>query len=154
MEKLFLMQQILTTLFATTNKLQIQGDKHTGELTSRQLIAMLAIAHIKEGEASYNKIGEKLGTTKQNVKQIIMSLEKKKFVTVKASIIDKRAVDVRLTKLGKCVTKASGRSGNIFLEEVAASFSREELEMLWKLLKKLYVYDQGEMSGFEELADF
>ena len=67
----FLIEQIYATLFSLTNKLQVQGDKYFDKLTSRQLMAIVAIAHLKEDETTLNNIARKLGNTKQSTKQLI-----------------------------------------------------------------------------------
>lgn len=43
-------------------------------------MTMVAIAHLPEGKATFNNIARKLGTTKQNVKQIITAMEKKGYI--------------------------------------------------------------------------
>ena len=76
-EIVFLMEQVYATLFSLSNKLQVLGDRYLGKLTSRQLMAMMAIVHLPEGGATLNGIAGKLGTTKQNVRQLVNSIEKK-----------------------------------------------------------------------------
>lgn len=71
----FLMQQTYATLFSLANKLQVKGDQFLKHFTSRQLMAMIAIGHLPEGEASLNNIARMLGSTKQTVKQLIMLIE-------------------------------------------------------------------------------
>src|SRR6478736_6047773 len=108
-KELFLMQQTYATLFSLANKIQVKGDKSLELLTSRQHMAMVAIAHLPEDETTLNNIARKLGTTKQSVKQLIT-----------------------------------------IMEELFKKFSTEELEIMWKLLKKLYSFDGEEHDGFEE----
>lgn len=97
---LFLIQQIYATLFSLTNKIQIKGDEYCEPLTSRQLMAMVAIIHLLENETTLNNIAKKLGTTKQSVKQLITNLENKGYVITVPSQYDKRAVNVKITKAG------------------------------------------------------
>lgn len=146
----FLIEQIYATLFSLTNKLQVQGDKYFDELTSRQLMAMVAIAHLKEDETTLNNIAKKLGNTKQSTKQLITIIEKKGYVVTMPSKLDKRAVNVNITELGKkTMIECSEKSIN-FLADLSRNFSTEEMEILWLLLKKLYYFDGEEQDGFEE----
>ena len=69
-KELFLMQQIYSALFSLGNKIQVQSDQYLEKLTSRQYMVVLTIAHLPEGQTTFNNIARKLGTTKQNVKQI------------------------------------------------------------------------------------
>ncbi len=148
--KIFLMQQNYATLFSLANKLQVEGDKYLEELTSRQLMTMIAIAHLKENEATLVNIAKKLGTTKQSLKQLITILENKGCVTTIPSQKDKRAINVKFTALGKRVMQECGEKGMNFFGDLFKEFSNKEMETLWGLLKKLYRFDGQEQDGFEE----
>lgn len=151
--EIFLMQQTYATLFSLANKLQVQGDKYYDKLTSRQYMAMIAIAHLPEDETTINNIAKKLGTTKQSVKQLITIIEKKGYVSIVPSQQDKRAVNVKITESGKQVMVECAESGINFFLDLFEDFSTEEMEMLWSLLKKLYCFDGEKQDGFEEEAD-
>ncbi|OIK13780.1 MarR family transcriptional regulator [Bacillus sp. MUM 13] len=149
-KELFLMQQTYSTLFSLANKIQVKGDKSLEILTSRQYMAMVAIAHLPEDETTLNNIAGKLGTTKQSVKQLITIMENKGYVNVIPSNKDKRAVNVKITESGKYVLLNVAEKGIFFLEELFKKFSTEELETMWDLLKKLYSFDGEGQDGFEE----
>ena len=80
LQDLFLMQQVYASLFAVYNKLQTISDKRFERLSTRQFMTMLAILHLQKNEASLNNIARKLGTSKQNCKQLVTALAKKGFV--------------------------------------------------------------------------
>ncbi|NMM65816.1 MarR family transcriptional regulator [Clostridium sp. P21] len=145
------MDQTCASLMTTSNKLQTAGDNYSGDLTLKQMLTLLAILHIPEGDATIINIAGKLGTTKQNATRIIKSLEKKKYISVMPSEKDKRAVNVVLTEAGiYSVSKNSKDAKKNFMNDIFKDFSKEELETLWRLLKKLYSYDGVPMDGFEE----
>ncbi|NRT92106.1 MarR family winged helix-turn-helix transcriptional regulator [Clostridium beijerinckii] len=152
---LFLIQQIYATLFSLTNKIQIKGDEYCKPLTSRQLMAMVAIIHLPENETTLNNIAKKLGTTKQSVKQLITNLENKGYVLTMPSQYDKRAVNVKITEAGTDAMKkiCAGKSMGFF-GKLSKDFSIEEMEILWTLLKKLYRFDGEEQDGFEAEGKF
>lgn len=147
---LFLMQQVYGTLFSLINKLQIQGDKYLDDLTSRQLMTIIAILHLPEDETTLNNIAKKLGTSKQNVNRLVTSIEKKGYVSVVPSEKDKRAINVKLSEMGKRKVIESSEKAVHFMADVFNQFTTEELETLWKLLKKLYEFDGETHDGFEE----
>ena len=149
----FLIQQIYTTIFSLTNKMQVHEAKYFDKLSSRQLMAIIAIYHLPEGKATLNNIAKKLGTTKQSVKQIITILENKGYVITMPSKSDKRAVNVSVTEEGKKATMESGKESVYFFGELSKSLTKEEMEILWMLLKKMYRFDGEEMDGFEEDAN-
>ncbi|PJI10311.1 MULTISPECIES: MarR family winged helix-turn-helix transcriptional regulator [Clostridium] len=146
----FLIQQIYTTIFSLTNKIQVKEAKYFDKLSSRQLMAIIAIYHLPEDKATLNNIAKKLGTTKQSVKQIITILENKGYVVTMPSKIDKRAVNVSVTEAGRRETIESGKESMYFFAEISKSLTKEEMEILWILLKKMYSFDGEEMDGFEE----
>ncbi|MFP3154754.1 MarR family transcriptional regulator [Lachnospiraceae bacterium ZAX-1] len=115
-------------------------------------MALMAIIHLPKNETSLNAIAQKLGTTKQNAKQLISALEKKNVVVLKHNDNDKRAYVVEITKHGKAVISESNLRGLSFFSELFRDFSTEEMETLWNLMKKLYRYDGKEQDGFEENA--
>lgn len=149
MEKLFLVQQMFATLNATYNKLMTQGDQVWEDLTVKQFMTLLAILHLEEGNATYNRIAEKLGTSKQNTKQLVTSLEKKHFVCIEKHALDKRAVNVVVTKQAKKAMQLGEGEAKRFLERLGEALTLEELEQLWKLLMKLYAFDGTAFNGFE-----
>ena len=153
-KELFLIQQIYATLFSLTNKLQIKGDEYCEHLTSRQLMAMVAIIHLPENETTLNNIARKLGTTKQSVKQLITIMENKGYVLTVPSQYDKRAVNVKITESGTNAARVCAEKSMSFFANLSKDFSIEEMEILWTLLKKLYRFDGEEQDGFEENAEF
>jgi len=147
---LFLMQQIYATTFSLTNKIQGKGDAYMDHFTSRQFMVMMAVAHVSKDESTLNNIARKLGSTKQNVKQMVMILVNKGYLQISPSTKDKRAVNVTITESGKQALLEDSQKATFFLEELFTAFSTEELETLWGLLKKLYRFDGEQQDGFEE----
>ena len=148
--KQFYVEQIFATIFALNNKIQEHSNRLTDEITLRQFMLLLAIEHIPADECSYNRIAEKIGTSKQNVKQIVQSLEKKQYVIVTASTTDKRAVNVTMTKGGINAAVGFVKASKQMIKDTADNFTAEELSNLWDLLKRLYAFDGIEMKGFDQ----
>ena len=148
--EMFLWQQTYGTLFSVSNKLQVCGDKVMDSLTSRQLMTLIAIAHLPKGEASLNRIAKKMGTTKQNVKQLVSAMEKKGYISVVPSEADKRAYSVEITENGQLVFMECFNLGMSFFKDLFHDFTVDELEVFWGMLKKLYRFDGEEQDGFED----
>ncbi len=134
-------QQVLVTLFSVTNKLQMQGDKYLQDITIRQMLAIPAIIHAPEGKATINYIARKLGTTKQSAKQIVDAMEKKGYLTVGPSEVDRRAVNVSVTAAGRMAFGTCSERTDEFLADIFHEFNTDELEQFCKLLQKLYRFD-------------
>ena len=138
---LFFAQQALAVLFSATNKLQMQGDKYLQDLTIRQMLAIPLIIHAPDGKATINYIAKQLGTTKQNAKQIVDALAKKKYLSVAPSELDKRAVNVTVTPGSEQAFSLCSERTDVFLADIFHDFTTEDLEALWTLLNKLYRFD-------------
>jgi DNA-binding MarR family transcriptional regulator len=147
--EMFLWQQTYATLFSVSNKLQVCGDKFLGLLTSRQLMTLITIVHLPKGEVSLNRIANKMGTTKQNVKQLVSTMEKKGCISVVRSEADKRAYSVEITEKGQVLFTECFTMGMAFFKELFHDFTIAELEIFWGMLKKLYRFDGEEQDGFE-----
>ena len=145
---LFFAQQSLMTLFLATNKLQMKGDKHLGDLTIRQILAIPALFHAPDGKATINHIARSMGTTKQSAKQIVDAMKKKGYLSVIPSEQDKRAVNIEITAEGQLAFRKCSERTDEFLANIFCNFTTEELGTLCGLLQKLYGYDL-EQSEFE-----
>ncbi|AOT69506.1 MarR family winged helix-turn-helix transcriptional regulator [Geosporobacter ferrireducens] len=151
---LFFSQHALATLFSVTNKLQMQGDKYLQDITIRQMLAIPAIIHAPHGKATINYLARQLGTTKQSAKQIVDVMEKKKYLSVAPSQLDKRAVNISITTEGYQAFKVCSERTDEFLADIFHDFTSEDLETLCTLLRKLYRFDGIEQDRFEEDMDF
>lgn len=151
---LFFAQQSLAALFSVINKLQMRGDQYLQDLTIRQMLAIPAIIHAPDGNATINHIARKLGTTKQSAKQIVDAMEKKNYLSVAPNERDKRAVNVTVTPEGYRAFNACSARTDVFLADIFQDFTTEDLETLCTLLQKLYRFDGAEQEGFEEHAGY
>ncbi len=150
---LFLMQQVYSTLFSVYNKIQTESTKRFTKLSSRQYMTILAILHLPEDERTMNNVAKKLSTTKQNIRQLITALEKKQFIEIKSSDIDRRAANLQITSAGMNEMLKAGEIGIMLLADLFNEFSNEELQALWSLLTKMYRFDGKELDGFENDPD-
>ncbi|HOJ78176.1 MAG TPA: MarR family transcriptional regulator [Bacillota bacterium] len=149
LKELFLMQQVYSTLFSVYNKMQTESSKRFSTLSSRQYMTILAILHLPENERTMNNVAKKLGTTKQNIRQLITTLEKKQLIEIQSSNRDRRATNLEVTPAGMNEMLKAGEIGIMFLADLFNEFSSEELQLLWYLLKKMYRFDGKEHDGFE-----
>ena len=145
---LFFAQQTLVGLFSVTNKLQMKGDKHLQDITIRQMLAIPALVHAPDGNATINHIARSMGTTKQSAKQIVNAMERKGYLAVAPSEQDRRAVNVTVTSEGKKAFNTCSERTDEFLAGIFSDFTTEDLETLFTLLQKLYRFDGAEQESF------
>ena len=80
---------LLGLLSAFDNRYQAAADKYFKEITWKQFFAIICINLCKE-PPTLNDLSEVLGSSHQNVKQILLKLESKGFVLMKTDEKDKR----------------------------------------------------------------
>ena len=80
---------LLGLLSAFDNRYQAAADKYFKEITWKQFFAIICINLCKE-PPTLNDLSEVLGSSHQNVKQILLKLESKGFVSMKTDEKDKR----------------------------------------------------------------
>lgn len=91
---------MLGLLSAFDNRFQACADKFFKEITWKQFFAIICINICKENP-TINELSEVMGSSHQNVKQILLKLESKGFATMIPDEKDRRKQRIVLTK--KCM---------------------------------------------------
>ena len=91
---------LLGLLSAFDNRFQAVADKLIGEISWKQFFAIICINLCKES-LTIKELAGIMGSSHQNVKQILLKLEKKGFVNISIDRNDKRKQRVELTE--KCI---------------------------------------------------
>ena len=108
---------MLGLLSAFDNRFQACADKFFKEITWKQFFAIICINICKENP-TINELAEVMGSSHQNVKQILLKLESKEFVTMIPDEKDKRKQRIVLTK--KCM-------------DFCESNDAQSQEIIWKI---------------------
>lgn len=128
---------IFSTLFIAGNKLQTLFDNHIPEITLKQFMLLSIVRQAKE-PLPFTQLGNLLGCSRQNIKKLADSLQKKGFVTMEQSPLDTRALCIYPTEK---VTTYFEEDFVQYQEELAYLFevyTEDEIETLFLLLSKLY----------------
>ena len=80
---------LLGLLSAFDNRYQASADRYFNEITWKQFFAIICINICKEAP-TLNELSEVMGSSHQNVKQILLKLERKGFVSMMTDGKDKR----------------------------------------------------------------
>lgn len=89
-------EYIIGSISLLSNKFSQFGDSIHDDITYKQWFLLLMISKMDDGEKNLNSIAEFVGTTRQNVKKIVSQLEDKKYLKVRQSRTDGRALEVEL----------------------------------------------------------
>ncbi|MCR5805115.1 MAG: MarR family transcriptional regulator [Clostridia bacterium] len=94
-------EYIIGSISLLSNKFSQFGDSIHDDITYKQWFLLLMISKMDDGEKNLNSIAEFVGTTRQNVKKIVSQLEDKKYLKVRQSRTDGRALEVELAPKAK-----------------------------------------------------
>ncbi len=119
---------LLGLLSAFDNRFQSVADRLIGEVSWKQFFAIICINLCKDSP-TIKELAEIMGSSHQNVKQILLKLEKKGFVKISVDSKDKRKQRVELTE--KCITfcNANDEKSNMAIHTMFDGISEEQLRV-------------------------
>lgn len=147
------MHQAFSLLFIALNKIQVEADSQLENLTLRQLMLLIAIAHLDPREATIVNIANTLGTSKQNVNRLVSNMINVGYLSSKPSETDKRSVNISITEKGLSVMKKNAINSNRYFLNLFKGFTKNEIAAFRKALEKLADYDHTEQKHFEEQVE-
>lgn len=119
---------LLGLLSAFDNRFQAMADSMMKEISWKQFFAIICINLCKD-KPTVKELAEIMGSSHQNVKQILLKLEKKGFVQITVDEKDKRKQRIELTDYCReFCAKNDEMSANI-MKKMFAGVSEEQLQM-------------------------
>lgn len=91
-------ENIIGYITLLSNKLAQFGDNILPDITFKQWFLLIMISKMEIREKSLNSIAAFVGTSRQNIKKMLIPLENKGYVRVLKSELDARALKVELTE--------------------------------------------------------
>ena len=119
---------LLGLLSAFDNRFQAVADKMMQEVSWKQFFAIICTSMCKE-EPTIRELAEIMGSSHQNVKQILLKLEKKGFVSITVDEKDKRKQRVGLTQKCKEFCEANDEKSMQAIVTMFEGVSREQLQI-------------------------
>lgn len=119
---------LLGLLSAFDNRYQAVADRMIGEISWKQFFALICINLCKESP-TIKELAEIMGSSHQNVKQILLKLQKKGFVDILTDALDKRKQRVVITQ--KCIDfcNANNEMSAIAVNTIFEGISMEQLQI-------------------------
>ncbi|HKL78918.1 MAG TPA: MarR family transcriptional regulator [Mobilitalea sp.] len=128
---------LLGLLLLLSNRLQTTGDNFIGEITTKQWLIILVLRILSDREPTLNELAEAAGSSHQNVKQIILKLEKKGFVELRRDENDARKYRIRMTPYCEEFSRSFSDRGTKFIKQFLAHLEPEDLETTVRTLIKI-----------------
>ena len=127
---------LIGLLSAFDNRFQAVADKTMGEISWKQFFAIICI-NLCKAEPTIRELSETMGSSHQNVKQLLLKLEKKGFVHFYPDANDRRKQRIQLTEycMDFC-TKNNEVSSNI-MKCMFDGISEEQLNVTIRTIMQI-----------------
>ena len=136
---------LLGLLSAFDNRFQAVADNMIGEISWKQFFAIVCINLCKESP-TIKELAGILGSSHQNVKQILLKLEKKGFVNILADEKDKRKQRVELTEYCREFCMQNDEMSSNIMNKMFAGIPEEQLQITIKTIIQIEDNLKGIMS--------
>ncbi|MGN0735621.1 MAG: MarR family winged helix-turn-helix transcriptional regulator [Anaerovoracaceae bacterium] len=142
-------QAIFSSIFVLQNRTQTAGEKLQTQISMKQWLLLAMTACCPEPRTLTN-IGILMGCSRQNIKKLALTLEKKGFVRLASG--GNNSVHIELTDKVNQYNGEMRERNSQFLELLFADFSEKEIEQLFHLYSKLYAGMERVEKYAEELV--
>jgi DNA-binding MarR family transcriptional regulator len=131
---------IFGSIFLIANKLQVLGDQYLGRdgITTKQWLLTVMISQFRGNPPTLSEVAELMGSSRQNVKQLALKLEKKGFLNIQKDEQDARALRLKLTEKSRTFWEQRQMQDEQYVEELFKDFSAEEIDATFKGFGKLF----------------
>ena len=119
---------LLGLLSTFENRFQALADSTIKEVSWKQFFAVICINLCKQ-PPTVKELAEIMGSSHQNVKQILLKLENKGFVSIKADEKDKRKQRIELTDYCREFCAKNDGMTTQFMQSMFAGVSQEQLQV-------------------------
>ena len=123
--------------FAFHNRLQAVGDSFYEEITCKQFFLMACMNLYQDEAPTANELAKTMGCTRQNVKEILNSLEKKQFIRLETDERDKRKQRVYLTENALGMADKYREKEENFMKYLYDGISEEEVDSAYNIISKI-----------------
>lgn len=119
---------LLGLLRAFQNRFQAMADTQMKEISWKQFFLIICMNMCK-GDPTIKELAEIVGSSHQNVKQLLIKLENKGFVEVYIDELDKRKQRIRMTEYCKKFCEKNDIATIGIMEKMFAGISEEQLRI-------------------------
>jgi len=118
---------LIGLLSAFENRFQAVADNAMKEISWKQFFAIICI-NLCQDSPTVKELAEIMGSSHQNVKQILLKLEKKGFVEITVDEKDKRKQRIVLTEYCREFCAKNDAAGVNIMKKMFAGVSEEQLQ--------------------------
>ena len=130
-------QAIFANIFIIQNRLQTACDDLKEEISMKQWL-LLSMTSVFPAPPTLTALGKMMGCSRQNVKKLAATLEKKGFLKIQQSTTNANAaniiLDTKTHEYNEKTQESHAKVMNLLFED----FSDEDVKMYYECVKKLY----------------
>lgn len=123
--------------FSFDNRLQSAGDSFYKEITCKQFFLLICLFAFQEKHPTISELSELMGSSHQNVKQIVNKLEAKGYVSTYFDKDDRRKLRVKSTQEVINLGDKYRAKEVDFIEKFYEGVTDDEIESTFKTLLKI-----------------
>lgn len=123
--------------FAFGNRLQAAGDTFYEEITCKQFFLLICLSLFQEMPPALKELAEVMGSSHQNVKQIVNKLEQNGFVRTFPDEKDKRKIRVMMTGKMKEFSEKYRDQENSFMEKLYEGITEAEVAQTYRTMTRI-----------------
>lgn len=128
---------IFALIFLLSNRLQTIGDSFFNEVSTKQWFVLVVLDVMKDYPPTLNELSQAVGSSHQNVKQLVLKLEQKGYVELYKDEEDARRLRIKPTPKSAEFNQAYHKKNNLFVQQLFSSFNETELSVTKKVMSAL-----------------
>lgn len=123
--------------FSFGNRLQAAGDSFYTEITCKQFFLLICLGLFKNNPPTINELSEVMGSSHQNVKQMVLKLEKNNLVKTYVDPVDKRKIRIEPTEKVAKMGEQYKENQIQFMNKLYQDVTEEEIAITLKTISKI-----------------
>jgi len=133
------MKYIFGTVFLTAQRWQNQGDHYLAQdnVTTKQWLLLAVITTVFDSPPTLGQAAKAMGTSRQNIKQIALKLEKRGFLKIRTDKKDSRILRLEVTAASSRFWEERAERNTNYLLALFEFLSDEEIEALYDIMHKI-----------------
>lgn len=125
---------IFTLIFMLSNQIQTIGDSFFEEVSTKQWFVLLVLNIMNGYVPTLNELSEAVGSSHQNVKQLVLKLEQKGYVEITKDQEDARRLRIKPTQKSLEFNDAYQEKNDEFMTKLFEGFKNTELAATKKVM--------------------
>ncbi|AFG38301.1 MarR family winged helix-turn-helix transcriptional regulator [Spirochaeta africana] len=129
--------EVFGRLFSLSNRLQSVGDRFLHPVSTKQWFLLACIQRFEPDLPSLSELVPVVGSSRQNIKQLALKLERMGFVRISRDTGDSRVLRLALTERCRGYWEQRGERDATFLRQLFAGIDPQEIAAALRVLRAI-----------------